>query len=125
MPPGLPPAGGGADGEALAQISAARDSFRAAMDDDLNTADALGVLFELARACNTFVSEPRGEKAVNAARALFSELTGVLGLLIQNKEEEAPKEALDLLSSGSRHAPPRIGHARIKYATPSRKWAMR
>ncbi len=81
----------------LSDLEGYKASFCAAMDDDLNTADALGVLFELARACNTFVSEPRGEKAVNTARAIFSELTGVLGLLIQKKEEEAPKEALDLL----------------------------
>ena len=81
----------------LSDLEGYKASFCAAMDDDLNTADALGVLFELARACNTFVSEPRGEKAVNTARAIFSELTGVLGLLIQKKEEKAPKEALDLL----------------------------
>ena len=81
----------------LSDLEGYKASFCAAMDDDLNTADALGVLFELARACNTFVSEPRGEKSVNAARAIFSELTGVLGLLTQKKEEEAPKEALDLL----------------------------
>lgn len=79
------------------ELEGYKSSFCAAMDDDLNTADALGVLFELARACNTFVSEPRGEKAVNAARSLFFELTGILGLLIQKKEEETPKEALDLL----------------------------
>jgi cysteinyl-tRNA synthetase len=81
----------------LSDLEGYKASFCAAMDDDLNTADALGVLFELARACNTFVSESRGEKSVSAARAIFSELTGVLGLLIQKKEEEAPKEALDLL----------------------------
>lgn len=81
----------------IRELEGYKTSFCAAMDDDLNTADALGVLFELARACNTFVSEPRGEKAINTARALYSELTGVLGLLIQKKEEEAPKEALDLL----------------------------
>ncbi len=81
----------------LGELEGYKAAFCAAMDDDLNTADALGVLFELARACNTFVSEPHGEKTVNAARALFSELTGVLGLLIQKKEEEAPQEALDLL----------------------------
>ena len=63
------------------------------MDDDLNTADALGVLFEFARAANTFVTEPRGKRAVERAKALFDELTGVLGLLVHKKEEEFPAEA--------------------------------
>ncbi len=71
--------------------------FCDAMDDDLNTADALGVLFEFARAANTFVSEPRGKAAIEAARSLFDELTGVLGLLSKKQAEEFPKEALDLL----------------------------
>ena len=81
----------------IKELEGYKASFCAAMDDDLNTADALGVLFDLARACNTFVSEPHGEKAISAARALFTELTGVLGLLVQKKEEEAPAEALALL----------------------------
>ena len=67
------------------------------MDDDLNTADAIGVLFEFARAANTFVSQPRSKAAIEAAKALFSELTGVLGLLAHEKAEEFPKEALALV----------------------------
>ena len=67
------------------------------MDDDLNTADAIGVLFEFARAANTFVTEPRGKEAVEAGKALFDELTGVLGLLTHEKTEEFPAEATALL----------------------------
>ncbi len=85
------------DAAFLKELAGYKDAFCAAMDDDLNTADALGVLFDMARACNTFVSEPRGKEAVEAARKLFAELTGVLGLLVQKKEEEFPEEALTLL----------------------------
>ena len=85
------------DAAFVKELSGYKDAFCAAMDDDLNTADALGVLFEMARACNTFVSEPRGKEAVETASQLFSELTGVLGLLTQKKEEEFPQEALTLL----------------------------
>ena len=81
----------------IASLSEYRDRFNAAMDDDLNTADALGVLFDLSHALNTFVTEPRGEHAVQEARTVFRELTGVLGLLQHKKEQEFPQEALDLL----------------------------
>jgi len=94
-----PVAGNGSDGdeEFLASLEGYRKRFCDAMDDDLNTADALGVLFELARASNTFVSEPRGQAAIDATRALFDELTGVLGLLCHKEEEAFPTEALDML----------------------------
>ena len=47
------------DGAFLEALAAYKDRFNEAMDDDLNTADALGVLFELTRAMNTFVTVPR------------------------------------------------------------------
>ncbi len=85
------------DADFMRELDGYKTAFCAAMDDDLNTADALGVLFDLARACNTFVSEPRGKEAVQAARKLYDELTGVLGLIVQKKEEEFPAQAVDLL----------------------------
>ncbi len=85
------------DAAFVGQLEDFKARFNEAMDDDLNTADALGVLFEFARAANTFVSDPRGKEAVKAGKALFGELTGVLGLLTREKAEEFPKEALDLL----------------------------
>ena len=71
--------------------------FRAAMDDDLNTADAIGVLFEFARALNAFVSEPRGKAVLAKALKRWNELTDVLGVCAAAKEEEFPSEALSLL----------------------------
>ena len=91
------PEGTAEDQAFLAQLEDFKARFNEAMDDDLNTADALGVLFEFARAANTFVSEPRGKVAIETGRSLFSELTGVLGLLDRTKAEEYPAEALALL----------------------------
>ncbi|NLI53429.1 MAG: cysteine--tRNA ligase [Clostridiales bacterium] len=91
------PGGTAEDAAFLAQLDEFKKRFNEAMDDDLNTADAIGVLFEFARAANTFVSEPRGKDAIEAGKALFGELTGVLGLLTREKAEEFPKAALDLL----------------------------
>ena len=74
-----------------------RTRFNDAMDDDLNTADALGVLFDLARAANTFVSVPRTKKSVEAVTALYTELMDVLGLMPRKAEDEFPAEVLALL----------------------------
>ncbi len=81
----------------LEQVEALKSRFCDAMDDDLNTADALGALFEFARASNTFVSVPRGKAALDRARIVYDELTGVLGLLVHKAEEEFPAKALELL----------------------------
>ncbi len=74
-----------------------RTRFNEAMDDDLNTADALGVLFDLARGANTFVSVPRTKKAVDAVTGLYTELMDVLGLMPRVAAEEFPAEVLALL----------------------------
>ena len=91
------PEGTEEDAAFLAQVEELRDRFCEAMDDDFNTADALGALFEFARASNTFVSVPRGKAALERARTVYDELTGVLGLLVHNAEEELPEKALALL----------------------------
>ena len=80
----------------LAEIDGYRARFEAAMDDDLNTADALGAMFDFAHAANTFVTVPRGKKAVAEALKLYDALAEVLGLVMV-KEEEADAEALALL----------------------------
>lgn len=74
-----------------------RVRFNEAMDDDLNTADALGVLFDLARAANTFVSVPRTKQAVEAVTKVYTELLDVLGLMPRKTGDEFPAEVLALL----------------------------
>jgi cysteinyl-tRNA synthetase len=81
----------------LDSLEGYRTRFNEAMDDDLNTADALGVLFDLARAANTFVSVPRTKKAIEAVTALYTELMDVLGLMPRKSGEEFPAEVLALL----------------------------
>jgi len=41
----------------LAELAVAGQRFTAAMDDDFNTADALGVVFDLTRSCNIYLKE--------------------------------------------------------------------
>ena len=86
-----------ADAAFIASLDEYKGKFCEAMDDDLNTADAIGVLFDYARAVNTFVSEPRSKEALDKAAVLFDDITRVLGILQHRKEEEFPAEALALL----------------------------
>ena len=81
----------------LDSLEGYRARFNEAMDDDLNTADALGVLFDLARAANTFVSVPRTKSAVEAVTKTYTELMDVLGLMPRKTGEEFPAEVLALL----------------------------
>ena len=87
--------------EQRASLETYRTRFIEAMDDDLNTADALSVIFDLVREINTNVQSSKAQTKgyVNAASDLFEELTSVLGLLYQKKEEPIPQEILDLVQA--------------------------
>lgn len=72
--------------------------FNAAMDDDLNTADALGVLFDFARFVNIFATGKHSSKEIESVSKLYLELANVLGLLLHDTStNEFPAEALALL----------------------------
>ncbi|MGI6497401.1 MAG: cysteine--tRNA ligase [Oscillospiraceae bacterium] len=65
-----------------------RTRFIEAMDDDFNTADAIGVLFELVRTVNTEMTKGVPSKEVaQTSLAMIRELTDVLGLLYEKREE--------------------------------------
>jgi len=68
-----------------------RDRFIEAMEDDLNTAQALAALFDLARDINRARDEGRG---ITTAQAVLLELTGVFGLTLA--EEGGVVEAAPL-----------------------------
>ena len=86
-------AGGEADADLLALFDKRREQFRAAMDDDLNTADALAAVFELVRDINTGVIAAKANKgACTAAAEIFDELCGVLGLVYNRKKESLDDE---------------------------------
>ena len=86
------------EGAFAAALKGYKQSFIEAMDDDLNTADAIGVLFELVRTVNTFVTEKHSKAAIDNAARAFDELTDVLGISTDAKSEEFPEEAVRLLN---------------------------
>lgn len=66
----------------LAEFNGFRTRFCDAMDDDLNTADAIGIIFDLTRFINKTVLTPAPAKnAVEEAIKIFDELTGILGIV--------------------------------------------
>ncbi|MDO5022964.1 MAG: cysteine--tRNA ligase [Eubacteriales bacterium] len=71
--------------------------FENAMDDDLNTAEAMGALFELVYAINTKLSGASSKKMLNFAKESLIKLCDVLGLLMK-KEDELPQQVKDLAS---------------------------
>ncbi|MBQ3106998.1 MAG: cysteine--tRNA ligase [Firmicutes bacterium] len=75
-----------AEASALAALEAYRGKFVTAMDDDLNTADAISAVFELVRDANTAVKDGASREFAKKALGLLQEFCDVLGLL-QDKEE--------------------------------------
>ncbi len=76
-----------------------RERFIGAMDDDFNTADAVSVIFELAREANAMTaSEKKPSKALaSAALAAFDELVNVLGLIYGDADEKGLDEEVEAL----------------------------
>ncbi len=72
-------------------LNSLKDKFLSAMDDDFNTALALGFIFELIREINRFLdSRPSGQKAkdyILRAVELLSEIGSVLNIFNRTPEE--------------------------------------
>ncbi len=84
-------------GEVPAFINERKQEFITAMDDDLNTADALAALFTLVRDINTAVANGAGKDTLKACADIFDELTGVLGLVYNRKTEVLDKDIEELI----------------------------
>ena len=82
-----------ADEEALlARVKEDAGRFDAAMDDDLNTADALGAIFEIVKDANVNLNDQSAKAAVEKTLKTLLELTDVLGLLMKKVEDGLPAE---------------------------------
>ena len=84
-------------GEAPEFLEARRSEFIKAMDDDLNTADALAAVFNLVKDINIMLTNNPGKETVAAAKELFDELCEVLGLVYDRKAELLDKEIEELI----------------------------
>jgi cysteinyl-tRNA synthetase len=94
-------------------VNSLRDKFKEAMDDDFNTALAIGHMFELIRELNRFLDgKPSGEKArslVEEALRVLSETGAVLRIFQRTPEEwyssimKLHNVGLDRVGQGRRH----------------------
>jgi len=97
------------DGEVFKKVSTLPDRFKEAMDDDFNTAMAMGYIFDTVRIINGYISKnsaPTIESlfVLNEARERIREVGKVLGLFLEDpdeyfekdKEREAGKSGLDM-----------------------------
>lgn len=87
------------EGEDIAVFTAFRDKFCERMDDDLNTADAISVLFDLARQINITLEAPHSAAFLSEILGLFEELTGVLGILNEEREVQVSDEVKALVEA--------------------------
>ena len=83
----------------LQKLQDYKNKFISAMDDDLNTADAISVIFEIVADANkTITAENQTAKPViDSVISLIRELGGVLGLLSRNEEQSIPAKIQSLL----------------------------
>ncbi len=80
-----------------------RTKFIEAMDDDLNTAQAIGHLFDAVRVLNQEIESGADATALRADRATLRELLDVLGLLstLKGGEDDVPEQIVDLVNARS------------------------
>ena len=87
------------DNELIAQFNSRKEQFVTAMDDDLNTADGIAAVFELVKDINTLVLDKDVSKtACEYAAKIFDELTDVLGILYNKKNNSLDDEIEELIA---------------------------
>ncbi|MBQ3920862.1 MAG: cysteine--tRNA ligase [Firmicutes bacterium] len=85
------------ESEKLAALKKYEDKFIECMDDDLNTAGAIGAIFELIRDINTDLRGSVSKEYAEKAWELLDKLTQVLGILRKDDSEEIDAELQALI----------------------------
>ena len=83
----LKPANEGNDPAIEAELENYVKRYEAAMDDDLNTADAISVIFELIKYTNINVTNDTPKATVDKALSTVEKLCDVLGIITEKEEE--------------------------------------
>ncbi len=74
------------------------EKFEAAMDDDLNTADAVSAVVELVKAINVAVDEHTSTALLTLAEARLKKLCGILGIILDKPEESLAAEIESMIA---------------------------
>jgi cysteinyl-tRNA synthetase len=86
------------DKEGLEALEKYKEKFISAMEDDLNTADAIASIFELVKHTNTSFDENTNYGLIERAYNILLELTKVLGIL-RKEDEILEDEILELIEN--------------------------
>lgn len=91
------------DAEYLKKLAEFKQKFIGAMDDDLNTADAISVIFEIVSEANKAIIKGSGASfgMIDGTLSLIRELGGVLGLFVKDKTSGITPEIQALLDERS------------------------
>ena len=84
--------------ELLKEMAVYRQKFEEAMDDDLNTADAVSAIFELVKFANTHAGEASSSEFIRTVKNEIISLSDILGLLVNKKEENLDAEIENLIA---------------------------
>lgn len=84
--------------EKLQSMKEYRTKFEAAMEDDLNTSDAIAAIFELVKFANTEVHEGSSKAFAEAVKEEIVALSDILGLLVERKAETLDGEIEALIA---------------------------
>lgn len=84
------------ENEFIGRLAGYEKRFDDAMDDDLNTADALGAVFEIVKDANISITEKSSKEAAKSALKSLMAVCGVLGFLTKN-DDEIPAEITGML----------------------------
>ncbi|GHU81738.1 cysteine--tRNA ligase [Clostridia bacterium] len=88
------------EAEIKEKLNSHRENFIKAMDDDLNTADGISSVFELARDINTHTAAAKepSKDLCSYAISIFTELTDILGLVQKNSKKSLDQEIEELIA---------------------------
>ena len=81
----------------VAELDGFRTKFIDAMEDDVNTADAISVIFELAKFTNSNVNEKSSLEFAKKCLDEFNELTGVLNIVNKKQDDMLDEEIENLI----------------------------
>ena len=78
-------------------MAASKAKFEQVMDDDFNSADAITAIFELVKTINTNVTAESSYALMKQALDNVLTLTGILGIVVEKKEELLDEEIEQLI----------------------------
>ena len=79
------------------ELASFRQKFIDAMDDDVNTADAVSAIFELAKFMNSNITENSSKEFAQKVIDEFNELTSVLNIVNKDQKEDILDEEIEQL----------------------------